>query len=600
MAFDGIVIANLVHDFKEAAEGGRISKIAQPEADEILLTVKKDGKTSRISLSANASLPMARLVEENKISPLQAPNFCMLLRKHISGGQVQRIYQPMMDRIICIEILHYNDLGDLCRKDLYMELMGKHSNLVFCDEDGMILDCIKHVSARQSSLRELLPGKEYVFPHTADKFNPLEETGENFVQRLSKLPFPLAKAIYSAYYGISPLIAQEICFRAGLEPDVPAKGLPQEHLLHLSNHFLWLMEDVKEGHFYPNLVVQGKEPVAFSSVKLTQYRDAQEIRFDSVSEMLESYYSAKERFSRIRQKSADLRKTTSTALERCRRKYDLQEKQLSDTQKREKYRLYGELLNAYGYQVEPGLKKCELLNYYDGKMVTVPLDPQKTAAENAQHYFEKYSKMKRTYEDLSQRTMETKADMEHLQSVATWLDIAQTEADLAQVREELEEAGYLKKHAQGRKKMKRAEKSVPFHYISSDGFDIYVGKNNLQNEELTFHVANGGDWWFHAKKMPGSHVIVRTGGKEMTDRAFEEAGALAAYYSSGRNQEKVEIDYLQRKNVKKPNGARPGFVVYYTNYSLMAKPDISGLKEAPDSGSLRQENHNGKGNGSKH
>ena len=249
---------------------------------------------------------------------------------------------------------------------------------------------------------------------------------------------------------------------------------------------------------------------------------------------------------------------------------------MKDTEKKDKYKLYGELLNAYGYSVKAGEKKCELLNYYTNENIIVPLDSTISAQENSQKYFARYNKLKRTAEALSSQLESSKSELDHLMTIDTSLGIAVSEADLMQIKDELINCGYIKRHTLS-KKVSKPGKSTPFHYISSDGFDMYVGKNNLQNDELTFKVANGGDWWFHAKKTPGSHVIVKTGGKEMTDRAFEEAGSLAAYYSGGRNAGKVEIDYLQRKNVKKPNGAKPGFVVYYTNYSLIASTDISAL-----------------------
>ena len=249
---------------------------------------------------------------------------------------------------------------------------------------------------------------------------------------------------------------------------------------------------------------------------------------------------------------------------------------MQDTEKREKYRIYGELLNTYGYGVEPGAKSMEALNYYTDEMITIPLDDTLTPAENAKKYFDKYGKLKRTFEALSKLTIEVKQEIEHLESIAAALDIAMQEEDLVEIKEELIESGYIRRKG-GTKKAKIT--SRPFHYISSDGFHIYVGKNNFQNDELTFKLASGNDWWFHAKKAPGSHVIVKTEGRELPDRTFEEAARLAAYYSKARAQEKVEIDYLQRKNVKKPNGSKPGFVVYYTNYSMAIDSDISGLEQ---------------------
>ena len=300
------------------------------------------------------------------------------------------------------------------------------------------------------------------------------------------------------------------------------------------------------------------------------------IAFDTISQVLEHYYEEKNIITRIRQKSVDLRKIVQTALERNVKKYDLQIKQMQDTEKREKYRIYGELLNTYGYNVEPGAKSMEALNYYTNEMITIPLDETLTPSENAKKYFDKYGKLKRTYEALSELTVAVKEEIEHLESISAALDIALQEEDLVQIKEELIESGYVKRKGGG-KKVKITSK--PFHYISSDGFHMYVGKNNYQNDELTFKFATGNDWWFHAKGTPGSHVIVKSEGKELPDRTFEEAAKLAAYYSKGREQEKVEIDYLQKKNVKKPNGSKPGFVVYYTNYSMMIDSDISGLEQ---------------------
>lgn len=576
MAFDGIVIANLVKELNEHILNGRISKIAQPETDELLLTIKGTKGQVRLVLSASASLPLIYLTSENKPSPMTAPNFCMLLRKHIANGRITRIYQPDMERIINFEIEHLNELGDLCHKTLIVEIMGKHSNIIFCNEDGMIIDSIKHISAQVSSVREVLPGRTYFIPETQDKYNPLTTDQSSFFEKVYTKPVPVTKAIYTTYNGISPVIASELCFRAGIDGDRPSEALTEEEKLHLFHHFQWLMDDIAEGNFQPNIVKNGKEPIEFAAVSLKQYADFDITDYDTISGVLEQYYAAKNIYTRIRQKSVDLRKIVTTALERNRKKYDLQAKQLKDTEKRDKYKVYGELINTYGYNLEEGAKKLDALNYYNNEMITIPLDPQLSPQENAQKYFDKYNKLKRTSEALNDLIQETHSEIEHLESIATSMDIAVSEEDITQIKEELVQSGYIKKKNTGKKER---IKSKPFHYISSDGFHIYVGKNNLQNDELTFKFAVGNDWWFHAKGMPGSHVIVKTNGEELPDRTFEEAGHLAAYYSKGRDNDKVEIDYLEKKNVKKPNRSKPGFVVYYTNYSLTTSPDISGISQ---------------------
>ena len=551
MAFDGIVIANLVRDLNEKIASGRISKIAQPEKDELLFTIKGNRENVRLLISANASLPLLYFTSNNKPSPMTAPNFCMLLRKHIANGRIISVTQPGLERIVRIEVEHLDEMGDLRRKFIVIELMGKHSNIIFCDENNVILDSIKHISAQVSSVREVLPGRDYFIPHSGEKKDPLTITETEFKELLHNTPQNLSKALYMDLTGLSPVIAAEICHLASLDGDVSAKEFSDAELTHLFHAFTWIMDDVREGNFTPNIIYEGEKPVEFASVPLTMMEGGnyKTVNFSSISELLERYYAEKNMVSRIHQKSTDLRKIISNALERSVRKLDLQTKQLRDTEKREKYRIYGELLNTYGYGLSGGEKSFKCLNYYDNTEITIPLDPTMTAQENAKRYFDKYNKQKRTYEAVTEQLAQTKAEIAHLESISTSMDIARLEEDLVQIKEELTEYGYIKRHYTGGKKVKIT--SRPFHYF-----------------------ANGGDWWFHAKGIPGSHVIVKTEGKELPDRVFEEAGALAAYYSKGRGNEKVEVDYIQRKNLKKVPGAAPGFVVYHTNYSLMAVPGI--------------------------
>lgn len=575
MAFDGIVVANLVHELQEQLINGRIAKIAQPEADELLLTIKTPAGQKRLYLSASASLPLVYLTESNKTSPMTAPNFCMLLRKHIANGRIVDIYQPKLERIIHFTIEHLDEMGDLCRKDLIVEIMGKHSNIIFCTEDGSIIDSIKHVSAQMSSVREVLPGRQYFIPDTMEKQDPLSIDQETFSRTLLEKPMPLAKAIYTSFTGVSPVTAEAICTIAEVDSGLPAAAFNEDILRHVYNQFDIYFSDVKEKLFSPAIYYEGKEPKEFSSLPLPQ-KGYRRVEFDSISQVLETYYAVKNTITRIRQKSTDLRHIIQTALDRNRKKYDLQCRQLKDTENREKFKVYGELINTYGYNLEEGAKKLEALNYYTNEMVSIPLDPTKTPRENSQRYFEKYNKLKRTFEALSHFIQETQEEITYLESIRTSLDIAMSEDDLAQIKEELISSGLMRRKFS---KQKTKIKNTPLHYISSDGFHMYVGKNNLQNDQLTFTFAVGNDWWFHVKQAPGSHVIVKTNGEELPDRTFEEAGRLAAYYSSMRGVEKVEIDYVEKKHVKKPKGGKPGFVVYYTNYSLVIDSDISDIQE---------------------
>ena len=578
MAFDGITIASLVCELQEEILDGRINKIAQPEADELLLTIKTNHGQKRLYISANASLPLIYLTESNKPSPMTAPNFCMLLRKHINNGRIVAITQPKLERIIRFEIEHLDELGDLCKKYLIVEIMGKHSNIIFCNQDERIIDSIKHVSAQMSSVREVLPGREYFIPDTMEKANPLDIAHSDFSATVLAKPTGLAKAIYTSFTGVSPIVAEEICLIAGIDSNTSPKDLSEDLLLHLYKQFCIFFETVAQRDYHPCIYSQNGEPQEFSAIPLSHFSNMNVETYDSISSLLEIYYATRNSVTRIRQKSVDLRKIVQTALERNRKKYDLQAKQLTDTENRNKYRIYGELINTYGYGLDPNAKQLEALNYYTNEMITIPLDPAKTPQENAQKYFDKYNKQKRTFEALTQLIQETKDDITYLESVSNALDIALTEDDLTQIKEELITAGYVRRKFT---KQKVKITSKPLHYVSSDGYHMYVGKNNLQNEELTFQFATGNDWWFHAKGCPGSHVIVKTNGDELPDRTFEEAGKLAAYYSQNRGNEKVEIDYIQKKHIKKPAGARPGFVIYHTNYSLIIDSDISMLKIIP-------------------
>ena len=476
MAFDGITIAAMVQELHKNLDNGRFNKIAQPEADALMITGKGANGQCRLFISASPSLPLIYFTGKNKPSPLTAPNFCMLLRKHLGSARIGNIVQPGLERVVEFELEHLNELGDPCKKYLIVELMGKYSNIIFCDENRMILDSIRHVSSHMSSVREVLPGRDYFLPQTQEKHDPLTITEEAFKESVCKKPCNIAKAIYTTLTGISPLIAEEICYRASIDGSDSAQSLDENEATHLYYTFHRLIEQVQEEDFTPSIIYRDDEPVEYAVLPLTQYGPEYHCQtFESVSEMLETYYA------------------------------------------------------------------------------------------------------------LTEQSADTESEIEHLESVSNALDIARAESDLSQIKEELTEYGYIKKHYTNKKGQKAQTKSKPFHYISSDGFDIFVGKNNYQNDELTFKMSTGNDWWFHAKKMAGSHVVVKTPDGELPDRTFEEAGRLAAYYSKGRTAPKVEIDYIQKKHVKKPGGAKPGFVVYYTNYSLMAAPDISDIKEAPQS-----------------
>lgn len=586
MAFDGITLSALVSEWKQALTGGRIQKISQPEPDELILTVKNES-TYYLQLSSSASLPLACLRNEAKPAPLTAPAFCMLLRKHLGGARILQIEQPDLERVVRFKLQHLNEMGDLCEKYLIVELMGKYSNIIFTNEEFKIIDSIKRVNSFVSSVREVLPGKPWFIPKTDGKHSLTAEFPVELCSLLANRPGPVSAALYQMITGLSPVIANELCYRAGINPELPAAELSGEDRNTLSEILFWLKKQIETETYTPVIYKKDGVPVEFAPVPLRTFSDYPEYEVtekSSMSEVILSYYQEKDAVTRMRAKSSDLRKTVQNAIERTAKKLDLQRKQMADTEKKDRYRIYGELLTTYGYSAEPGSKSLTCTNYYDNTEITIPLDPTLSALQNAKKYFDRYAKLRRTGEAVAKLLTEGEAELEHLTSVRESLSFARDEADLNQIKTELTDTGYLKFHREPGAKKAKIPKSRPLHYITADGFEFYVGKNNYQNDEVTFSIAGNSDWWFHAKGIPGSHVVLKTGGREVPDELFAVAGSLAAYYSSGRDAGgKIEIDYLQRKNVKKPNGAKPGFVVYYTNYSLVATPGIDGsLKEVKD------------------
>ena len=577
MAFDGSVIAGLTKEDRDEILGGRILKIAQTEKNELLFTIKKDGDQKRLLMSADASLPITYLTEENKAAPLQAPAFCMLLRKHIQNGVITSITQPTMERIIDFEIEHYNEMGDLCTKILTLELMGKHSNIIF-REDARIIDSIKHINALVSSVREVLPGREYFIPFEGEKNNPFSVSLEGLTQFCDSSA-PLSKALYTSLTGVSPLLAEEICFRACIDSDRPAQSLTGEELNLVTDSLLSVMNSIANGEFSPVIYFDNKSPVAYSALDLSIYKDLTAEHYPCMSAVLIDYYSKKKQQTEIRQKTAGLRQIVQTILSKDYKKYDLQQKQIKDTEKREKYKLYGELITAYGYSVPEGSVSMTAEDYHTGEEIQISLDPTISVIDNGKKYFEKYAKQKRTYEALNEIILQTKEEIDHLETILASLDMIEDEADIADLKKEMADSGYIRKTTEKKGQSKKAEKSSPLHFVTSGGLDVYVGKNNFQNEYLTLKFADGEDWWFHAKQLPGSHVILRSSGKEVSDRDFEEAASLAAHFSKAEGAQKVEVDYVQRKQIKKPSGSKPGYVIYHTNYSMSASTDISAIKE---------------------
>ena len=580
MAFDGVYIHAVRKELQEVLAGARVMKIVQPGNTDLLLTFKTDSSTERLYLSGNPSLPLLYLTDENRPAPLQAPAFTMLLRKHLSGGRLLSVAQPGLERVLDFSFEHTDELGDLRTVHLIAEFMGKHSNLILADDHYVILDAVRRVPPTVSSLRTVLPGKEWFIPDTQGKSDFLSETPEHFLSSLSPL-LRLSETVPKAYTGIAPATFSDFLFNLGTDGEQYVSALTKEELEKFTETVFRFRDRILEEAFSPELARKKPDmiPEAYSAFPLSSRRASERYSvssYESPSLLLSVYYGERVRADSMKQKSAGLRKLAEGHLKRSVRKRDLQLKQLQDTEKREQLKLYGELLSAWVYMLPSGEKSVKVMNYYTNEEVEIPTDPDLSISDNARNYFERYNKQKRTFQALQKLIPETEAEISELMSILSAIDLAEDRETLAEIRAEMEEAGYAKRSS-GKKKEKY--RSKPWHYRSSDGFDIYVGKNNYQNDFVTFRLAEGNDIFMHAKKAPGSHVIIKTEGREVPDRTYEEAGALAAYYSSLRSSGKAEIDYVERKHVKKPAGAHPGFVIYDTNYSLMAVPGTGGLEK---------------------
>lgn len=595
MAFDGLFLSALVSEFKTTISGGKISKIVQSEKDEIQLTIKKEKQQFFLHLSANPSIPLVYLSDKGKTAPLTAPNFCMALRKHIGNGLIQDITQASrnlpeqgLERVLLLHISHRDELGDIGIKYLSIEIMGKYSNIILLKEDFTILDAIKRISSAQSSVREVLPGRKYFIPDQFKKENllcfPLESLQtflENKKNPNTERDFGmenLSNLLFQSFSGLSPLSAREISLDAGLPQDQKLGCMSSLDYEKLSDAILRLRKRIREGDFTPQILYENEKSFDFSAIPVRQYGGNPAFHveiFHSPSELLTFYYGGKEKEDRVRQKSADLKKQCSTLLERVSKKLSLQEKQLKDTEKKERFRIFGELLTTYGYSLKGGEKELICENYYNGQEEHIPLEESLSPIENAKKYFDKYDKAKRTERNLSTQVKESKNTLEHLQSIVNSLATAENAEDLDDIRREMGEYGYMKPISPKKKKERKEDKSSPRIFRSSDGYLLYVGKNNYQNEIVSFQIAEGKDFWFHVKGSAGSHVIAKTEGKsleELPDRLFEEAAELAAYFSSEKESAKVEVDYTERKNLKKVVGGAPGFVIYHQNYSILVTP----------------------------
>ena len=584
MALDGITTSAIVSELKASLLGGRIDKIHQPVADEIRMTVRIPGSGARkLLLSANSANPRMHLTKSSRENPMTAPLFCMVLRKHLAGGKLIGILQPDFERIIILQVESANEMGDITTKNLILEIMGKHSNLILTDENGKILDSIKRVTHEKSSVREVLPGKQYVFPPSQNKKNPLLAVQEDFLQGLHlQEGRKLQEFLYQTYTGISPVMAGEICTRAGLDASDTCHQITEAAALQLVSVFLQTMEEIRKEQYLPAVYYQENGRILdFAVLKMTQFQSLSKKQYASISALLEGFYQERDNAAHIRQKAQDMRKLVMNHIERCVKKKEIHLKTRQETKGMELWKKKGELLTANIYAVPQGVTTFRTVDYYEESMpeIEIAIDPAKTPAENAQKYFAKYNKAKRTLAALETQEKQNEEELVYLESVLNALENAKEDADLSEIRAELAESGFLRRQVP-KKGQQKPQRSKPLRYISSDGYEILVGKSNLQNDELTLRTAEPTDLWLHTKDIPGSHVIIRTNGKsELPEATMEEAANLAAFFSKAKNSSMVPVDYTQRKNVKKPGGAKPGMVIYLTNKTIYIHPDEERVKQ---------------------
>ena len=564
MALDAVSIKALADELK-ILEGGRVDKIHQPERDEIIINIRTRESAYKLLVSASAAHPRVHMTDRTKKNPKTAPLFCMLLRKHLASGKIAEISQIGFERIIKIAIDSYDELGDYTTKYLYIELMGKYSNIVLVSAEGRIIDSIKHIDESLSSVREILPGGVYELPPTQSKTALVDIKKDT---ELVIMPQERAdRCILSQIGGISPLMAREIVYSVFNTTDVLGQDINTNRLAMLKIEIEKHKDNVKCSRFYPCMIedaITGKL-LEFSAVNIKQYETLANIKpYESMNKLVDDFYFMRDMHERMRQKTADLTKLLNNQAERISKKISILRHTLQDAEKMDAYREYGDLITANIYRIADGQKDVEVENYFDENMgmVKIPLDVRLSPSQNAQRYYKKYNKAKTALKEAKKQLDASYDELLYINSTLTMVETADRIEDVNAIRRELAEEGYIKRSTNAVKKQK-AETSKPMHFVSSDGFDIYVGRNNTQNDYLTLKMANSSDIWFHTKDIHGSHTVIKLGlDKDVPERTILEAAGLAAYYSKARESSQVPVDYTTIKNVKKPNGAKPGMVIY--------------------------------------
>ncbi|MDD3192729.1 MAG: NFACT RNA binding domain-containing protein [Oscillospiraceae bacterium] len=576
MALDGMFLYQLRHELAEKALDARVDRIHQPTREEIIIALRWKGGAGKLLLSANAGSPRIHFTEQAPENPKQPPMFCMLLRKHLGSARLVRIEQMGMDRILHLVFESVNELGDLVELTLAVEIMGRHSNLVLIDQNGRIIDAVKRIDLEMSSVRQVLPGMTYQLPpQQPDKLNLLEAEIPQVVEKVvAQGDKDISKALLAAVLGMSPLTCREAEHYAIRGENVRAGEMGGEQKQRLGEWLSMLQLRLREHSGIPTILLEptGK-PRDFSFLPIHQYRGALVAREEkSYSALLDSFYAERDLMDRMKQRSHDLLRLLANTSDRISRKIAAQEEELKECAQREKLKVNGDLIQANLHQMEKGQTVLQAQNFYDEAlaMIDIPLDPALTPAKNAQKYYVEYRKLDTAEKKLQELIAQSREELQYLDTVFDSLARAVRESELAAVREELSETGYIKNY---KGKNKKPEKLLPIEYRSSDGFTILVGRNNVQNDRLTLKDARNYDLWFHTQKIPGSHTVVVADGREIPERTQEEAAVIAAYHSRARDSALVPVDYTIIKNVKKPAGAKPGKVIYDQFKTAVVTPD---------------------------
>jgi len=556
MALDAITMSLLAAELDEALQGSRIDKIHQPSRDEVVFHMRKRDGNIKLLLSARSGSARICLTNESFENPQTPPSFCMLLRKYLSGTRFIGAASVEGERIIMLTFTATSEMGDTVNIDIAAELMGRYANLVIINGDGKIVDAMKRVDADASSVRQLLPGLMYKLPPNRDNPKFISQTPA-VIEKVFGFNGTVDQAFLRCSQGMGPVVAREIAYLAGVG-DTYADKLGDFQKTAVTAAANKVVEYFQNPQFTVVYNAQGN-PSEYSFLPLTQYEGLETKSFDTINQLLDEYYSEKDKAERLRQKGKDLHKLVQNLVERTTRKQIARREELAQSTDNEKYRIYGELLTANLYQIEKGMKKIEVLNYYDNSTVTIPLDPKLTGNQNAQKYYKEYKRKQTAVKMLTMLIAQGEIELEYLQSVSYSVNNAANEAELMAVRAELHGAGYLKYYKSRDKKQKPQDF---IRYTSSDGFLILVGRNNRQNDRLTMKTARGKDMWFHTKNAPGSHVVVMSEGADIPLTTQNEAAMLAVYHSSQKGNAKVEVDYTFVKNIRKTNDLKPGMVIY--------------------------------------